>query len=210
MRKVSFLLLFILFSCDNNDVYLPIYGDKTVVIKPFDNYNIGDTIYHSIPSFNLLNQDSILIEKSNFENKILLVDFFFVSCPTICPIMTSNMSNIVNKFSDLPNLEFLSLTVNPENDTPVVLKEYIRKKNLDIRKWSFLTGDKDHLYDVAYYGFLANAMQDDNAPGGFLHSSLFFLIDTNGRIRGIYDGLIDDEIEKSIIDINKLYDEEFK
>ncbi len=213
MLKTSLLFLFsiLLFSCnsENNDS-LPIYGSKTVVTNPFDNYNVGDTIYHHIPNFQLLNQDSILKKKSDFDNKILLVDFFFVNCPTICPIMTSNMIDIVDDFSDFSELEFLSFTVNPENDKPTVLKSYVKSKHIDDGKWSFLTGDKDHLYDVAYYGFLANAMEDDNAPGGFLHSSLFFLVDTKGRIRGIYDGVSDEEVEKCKQDLIKLYKNEYK
>lgn len=206
---ILFLAIFI--SCNKNTqvTELPIYGEKTLVTKAFDSYKEGDTVYHHIPDFYLLNQDSVLVQKSDFKNKILLVDFFFVTCPTICPVMTKNMNSIVHEFSDSSNIEFLSFTVNPEFDTPSVINSYILSKKLDVSKWNFLTGNKDHIYDVAYHGFLANAMEDDNAPGGFLHSSLFFLIDTDGKIRGIYDGVIEDEIIKCKKDILKLYKNEF-
>ena len=114
MIRISVFILTISFlvSCtSNNDVQqLPIYGNKTVVTSSFDSYKIGDTIYHHIPDFYLLNQDSIFVQKSDFDNKILLVDFFFVTCPTICPVMTKNMNDIVSSFSSNANVEFLSLS----------------------------------------------------------------------------------------------------
>ena len=92
-------------------------------------------------------------------------------------------------------------------DKPSVLKQYATNKKLNLSQWDLLTGNKDHLYDIAYNGFLANAMEDENAPGGFLHSSLFFLIDKEGRIRGIYDGVIDEDIDKCLNDLKKLYND---
>ncbi|MGB0881457.1 MAG: SCO family protein, partial [Vicingaceae bacterium] len=140
---------------------------------------------------------------------IYIADFFFVTCPTICPKMTSNMGYIQKKFADKKDLKFISITVNPEHDSVEVLKEYAQKVHADTKSWSFLTGDKDKIYDLAFNGFFVNAQKDEIAPGGFLHSQLLVLIDRKGRIRGYFDGTVYSEMKKDLTDaIDILYKED--
>ena len=178
---------------------------------------IGEVDY-SIDDFSFINQDNETITKDSLLGSIYVANFFFTSCPSICPLMTRNMSYLQDKLSVYPNIRFLSHTVDPDNDTPEKLINYVdlmQKKNIsiDLSNWDFVTGDKDKLYQSAL-NYLAPAMVDSLAPGGFLHSELFVLIDKQGRIRsgidkygnavGAYDGTNEVQMKDLINDINVL------
>lgn len=168
-----------------------------------------DTIYHHIPYFELVNQDNKMVTRDDLLGSIYIADFFFVTCPTICPKMASNMGYIQKKFSDKKDLKFISITVNPEQDTVEVLKEYAEKVHANTESWSFLTGDKEKIYDLAFNGFFVNADKDEIAPGGFLHSQMLILVDRKGRIRGYFDGTVYSEMKKDLTDaIDILYKED--
>ena len=178
---------------------------------------IGEVDY-SIDDFSFINQDNETITKDSLSGSIYVANFFFTSCPSICPIMTRNMSYLQDKLSVFPNIRFLSHTVDPVNDTPDKLKSYVnlmQQKNININlsNWDFVTGDKDKLYQSAA-NYFVNASVDSLAPGGFLHSEYFILIDKQGRVRsgidkngnavGAYDGTNEVQMKDLINDINVL------
>lgn len=178
---------------------------------------IGEVDY-SIDDFSFINQDNDTITKDSLTGSIYVANFFFTSCPSICPIMTRNMSYLQDKLSVFPNIRFLSHTVDPVNDTPDKLKGYVnlmQQKNININlsNWDFVTGDKDKLYQSAA-NYFVNASVDALAPGGFLHSEYFILIDKQGRVRsgidkngnavGAYDGTNEVQMKDLINDINVL------
>ena len=178
---------------------------------------IGEVDY-SIDDFSFINQDNETITKDSLTGSIYVANFFFTSCPSICPIMTRNMSYLQDKLSVFPNIRFLSHTVDPVNDTPDKLKSYVRlmqQKNININlsNWDFVTGDKDKLYQSAA-NYFVNASVDSLAPGGFLHSEYFILIDKQGSVRsgidkngnavGAYDGTNEVQMKDLINDINVL------
>lgn len=178
---------------------------------------IGEVDY-SIDDFSFINQDNDTITKDSLTGSIYVANFFFTSCPSICPIMTRNMSYLQDKLSVFPNIRFLSHTVDPDNDTPKKLRSYVslmQQKNININlsNWDFVTGDKDKLYQSAA-NYFVNASVDSLAPGGFLHSEYFILIDKQGRVRsgidkngnavGAYDGTNEVQMKDLINDINVL------
>ena len=152
------------------------------------------------------------------QGNIYVADFFFTSCPTICPIMTKNMAYLQKKLSVYPNIRFLSHTVDPSNDSPEKFISYIdemRQKNIliDLGNWDFVTGNRDTIYEIAK-SYFVNVSSDSLAPGGFLHSEYFILIDREGRVRsgsdkngnvlGVYDGTNDARMKDLINDIKVL------
>ena len=178
---------------------------------------------HKIDDFILTNQDNEIINNDSLKGNIYVANFFFTNCPNICPVMTKNMSYLQSNLEVYPNIKFISHTVDPLNDTPERFLEYIeemRKKNVNINleNWDFLTGEKDDIYKLAL-SYFANAKEDSIAPGGFLHSEYFILIDKKGQIRsgkdkfentiGAYDGT--NEIHmKNLIDDVKVLMAEYK
>jgi protein SCO1/2 len=145
---------------------------------------------------------------------VYVVEFFFSTCPSICPIMNENMKKLQDEFYTNLNFGIASITINPEHDTPEVLKLYAENKGAVHPNWHFLTGDKDEIYKLSNEGFMLYSASSENASGGFEHSGLFALIDKDGFIRSRYDendnpkfyynGLEDNEIEMLKEDIKKL------
>jgi len=135
------------------------------------------------PQFSLQDQNNKTISNKDFEGKVYLVEFFFTTCPTICPKMNLNMVAIQNKFFGNPNFGIASITINPENDTTEVLKAHAAQIGVQSSKWHLLTGDKDYIYSIANKGFNVYVGENKKTPGGFEHSGLFALVDKNGNIR---------------------------
>lgn len=212
--KTPFALVFILFliqGCaqngkDSNDKgkSLPVIGKKRVVEKQVNGKTVKDTVQHRIPSFRFIDQDSTVVTEDTFDGALYVADFFFTSCPTICPTMTENMHKVYKAFKDNDQIMFLSHTVDPKRDTPATLKNYANKLEVSSDKWKFVTGPMDSIYKVGKKGYLASMQEDDSAPGGFLHSGQFFLVDKQKRIRGIYRGTKDKAVEKLKQDIRTL------
>jgi len=180
---------------------LPIYCNKNF------SANIDqDTIYHTIPEWSFFNQDSELISSADYLGKIYVVDFFFTTCPTICPKMTANMVFLQSISKDL-DVDFLSFTVDPKKDSSETLKKYQQEYGALDHNWNFITGEQYKIYDLGVNGFLVPNQEDALAPGGFLHSEKMILIDAKGRIRGMYNGTTKSEMNKIVADINKLKNE---
>jgi len=194
LPSIFYLLLF---TGDHHYKKLPYYGHKKAIVNEEGK---TDTLYHTIPYFELTNQDGKKVTRDDLLGNVYVADFFFATCPTICPKMATNMGYIQNKFGGKPNLRFVSFTVNPEHDTPEVLYEYAETVHANTETWDFLTGDKNQIYQLAFDGFFVNAAKDSIAPGGFLHTQMLALIDKKGRIRGYFDGTIYSEMKKDLTD----------
>ena len=177
---------------------LPILGERYVD----DNQ---DTVYHKIADFAFVNQLGDTITQADMAGKVYVADFFFTTCPTICPVMKKEMLRVFEKYKDQPNFKILSHSIDPTHDTQEVLKDYAEKLGIeDASTWNFLTGDQEKIFEMGQTSYLTTAMSDQAEPGGFLHSGAFLLIDQEGRIRGVYDGTKSDQVDRMISDIPKL------
>jgi protein SCO1/2 len=140
-----------------------------------------------VPSFEFINQDSLLIADTDYLGKVYVVEFFFTSCPSICPIMTRNLVDIQETFKTSQNFGVASFTITPEYDTPMVLKQYAEKHGVTNLDWHFMTGSQEAIYDLANTGFNIFVSEMPDAPGGFEHAGLFALIDKKGYLRSRVD-----------------------
>ncbi|WP_405566013.1 SCO family protein [Polaribacter sp. Asnod6-C07] len=217
--SVIFLLLFgITFSCKkqikktNIQVeetsrveYLPYYEDESFTPKWITPNSIEEKSFHKIPDFKLINQLGDTITEETFENKIYVTDFFFASCPGICPKMTKNMFKIQEEFKSDSIVLLLSHSVTPSIDSVSVLKNYAKSNGIIDNKWHLVTGDKEEIYSLGRDSyFVENDLGEEKSIEDFLHTENFLLIDKNKHIRGIYNGLNRSSIAQLIIDINAL------
>jgi protein SCO1/2 len=204
MKWFAFIILLVLFvgSCSEPKRKLPILGNPDIVGQ--------DTIYPRIRNFSFIDQDSAVVSNKTFENKIYVTDFIFLSCPTICPAMTTEMKKVYMAFHINPNIMFLSHTIDPERDSIPVLKRYTNALGIDSQKWRFVTGKKEEIYDLAEKNYYNTAYADSIAPGGFIHGGGLLLIDKNRHIRGVYDGTNPKETERLLNDMETLLNEQFK
>lgn len=141
-------------------------------------YKIGP-----VPQFELTNHNGKKISNKDYEGKVYVLEFFFSTCPSICPIMNKNMITIEKEFANEPNFGIVSITINPENDTPELLKEHAKSLGITSENWNFLTGDLDYIMNLSNKGFNIYAGKNSKVSGGFEHSGLFALIDKKGNIR---------------------------
>lgn len=158
-------------------------GDR---LDAIDNNGASNTNLIEIgpaPKFELTNQDNKKISNKEYLGKVYVLEFFFSTCPTICPKMNKSMLEIQNKFFGNPNFGIASITINPENDTPEVLKKHAEELGVKSTNWHFLTGDKTYIFELANKGFNLYAGENSKVNGGFEHSGLFALIDKKGNIR---------------------------
>lgn len=193
-------------GCSESKRELPILGQKDTKVKMVDGKEVIDTIYHQIPDFEFLNQDSVLISQKNFAGKIYIADFFFTTCPTICPKMKTQMLRIYDKYKDNPKVAILSHTIDPRHDTPGVLKEFSKNLGISGSQWQFVTGDKAKIYELGQKSYMVTATEDNTQPGGIVHSGAFILVDENRHIRGIYDGTLPEKVDMLMKDIDLLLD----
>ncbi len=185
---------------------MPILGEREAVEKEVNGQTVVDTVYHQVPDFAFVNQDSQQVTQQTVAGKIYVTDFFFTSCPSICPKMKSQMLRVYEKFKDNPDVLLLSHSIDPEHDTVAVLKDYAERLSVESNKWHFLTGEKDSIYDMAS-NYLVAAQQDGEAEGGFTHGGHFILVDGQRRIRGVYDGTEEASVDQLIRDIPLLLNE---
>ena len=207
--RPSFLIVFIfliLSSCFDNESAtasllvngkLPILGERT--------YVDGDTVYHAIPDFKFQNQDGDTITNSTFAEQAYVVDFFFTSCPTICPKVKKQMLRIHEKYKTNPNLKLVSYTIDPKRDDVEHLSNYARNLGVDSKNWHFLTGDKWDLHGIAE-DYFSVAIENADAPGGFDHSGRLILVDKNRHIRSFCNGTEEKSVSGFMKDIELLLD----
>jgi protein SCO1 len=135
------------------------------------------------PKFELTNQDNVKVTNDFYKGKVYVLEFFFATCPSICPKMNANMLTLQDKFFGNPNFGIVSITIDPVHDTPAVLKEHAKVLGVKSANWNFLTGDKNYIYGLSNKGFNIYVGENSKANGGFEHSGLFALIDKKGNIR---------------------------
>lgn len=196
-----------------------IKGDEVVKGDRLDNVNANGesaklVLIGPAPKFELTDQNNKKISNADYAGKVYIVEFFFSTCPTICPIMNRNLIDIQNKFFGNPNFGIASISINPEFDTAKVLKDHAELLGVKSSNWHFLTGDKKYIYEIANKGFNIYAGENSKVNGGFEHSGLFALIDKKGNIRCrkddygnpilYYDGIEKEGVKAIQQDIEKL------
>jgi protein SCO1/2 len=182
---------------------LPILGNRTPVTKMVNGKTVTDTVYQTIPDFKFINQYGDSITSKNLNGKIYVADFFFTSCPSICPVMHRNMLNVYNQFKNATDFKIISHSIDPKYDSVAVMKKYADKLGISGQTWWFLQGKKEDTYKLAE-SYLTHAGEDASAPGGHVHDGYFILVDKQKHIRGAYDGTVPEQVTKLIADIKTL------
>lgn len=204
---VSAGILALFYNALKPQKYLPIYQPSMV------NYELVDSTlqhvkkFHKIAPFNLTNQNGETITEQDYQDKIYVADFFFTTCPTICPKMTANMGQLQNEFLEDSKVKFLSYSVTPQIDSVQQLKKYAVEKGVNDSKWNLLTGDKKIIYSLARKSYLAVKEDGDGGPFDMIHTENFILVDPEKRIRGFYDGTDLESMQTLITDISILKEE---
>jgi len=183
---------------------LPIYQPNMVNVELVDSTLQHVKKYHRIADFSLINQNGDTITQENYRDKIYVADFFFTTCPTICPIMTANLVEIQAALVNDPEVLLLSHSVTPEIDTVAQLKKYAIEKGVNDAKWNLVTGDKKQIYELARKSYLAVQEDGDGGPFDMIHTENFILVDKQRRIRGFYDGTKEEEMDRLLSDIEIL------
>ncbi len=185
------------------------YFPEDVQEKVVDGKTISDTTFHAIPPFQFASSDGETITEKLTEGKIYVADFFFTTCPGICPLMSNQLKRVQEAFIDDPNILILSHTVDPDNDSLPVLKEYAKKYKAIKGKWYFLRGSQDQIYELAQKGYYISALEDENETGTdrFVHSDKLVLVDKQKHIRGFYNGTDAKDVDRLILEIKVLLSE---
>ncbi len=185
--------------------YLPFYGDASFTPSWLNPDDPDLVHFHRVSDFQLINQEGEVVTAETFANKIYVVDFFFTTCPGICPRMTNNMALLQDAFLDDPGVLLLSHSVTPDRDSVSVLKGYAESKGVDVKKWQLVTGSQEEIYRLGRNDYFVEedlGVQKD--PNDFLHTENFVLVDPNRHLRGIYNGLNQNDINQLIADIKTL------
>lgn len=204
------LMLTVWMSCGQSNTnksrveYLPYFNEATFTPRWINPSDVPDD-FHQIPSFSLSNQKGAPINEQSLNGKVTVVDFFFTSCPGICPKMMDNMLLVQEAFSTNETVQILSYSVTPEYDSLEVLQAYAQRKGIVSDRWHLLTGDRSVIYDLGRnYYFIEEDLGLQKDPEDFIHTENFLLIDQNRRIRGIYNGLNKSSIQQLIADAKTL------
>jgi len=218
IKKYRILIItFILFSIVTVSLFynalkpqktLPIYNPADVNPELVDSTVQFVAKYHTIADFSFTNQNGKTITQKDYEGKIYVADFFFTTCGSICPIMTTNMIDVQKAFVNNPKVMILSHTVTPEIDSVPVLKKYAVEKGVIDSKWNLVTGDKKDIYSMARKSYLAVKLGKPEELYDMVHTENFVLVDTERRVRGFYDGTKKEDIQKLIEDIQWLLTED--
>ena len=215
--KIYFgLFVLIIFSCqkmsknsnkdDEYTIELPYYNEPTFTPIWLDKSDPKIKNIHSIKTFDFQNQEGKWISQSNLKGKIYIANFFFTSCTTVCPKMATNLLKVQNEFSNNDKVKIMSHTVMPWVDNQKRLKEYGEINNIDSKFWHLLTGPKDEIYKIARESYFADEGFGKSVTtiDDFIHTEKFFLIDSNNKIRAIYNGTLSLETNRMIEDIKSL------
>lgn len=213
---ILFSLLFALSCTEQKPKPLPILGNYDVAYSQKNGKTITDTIYQRIPDFSFFNEDSVLVTKQTFAGKVWISEFFFASCPSICPIMNTQLKNVEKALQAYQqDIQYLSFTIDPTNDKPSVLKAHKRKLGIDNPNWSFLSGNEAFTHQLGIEHFLIFAGREEEALGGYAHSGAFTLVDKKGYVRGVYEVVQPDlsvnkkEFERLIKEAKNLFTYEY-
>jgi protein SCO1/2 len=201
---ISIIILTIIYNTLNVYKPLPVYQPEMVNSELVDSTLHSQRKYHKIADFELINQNGKTITQADYKDKIYVADFFFTTCQTICPIMTSNMADVQKEIMDDEDVLLLSHTVTPEIDNVEQLKRYAEEKGVVDAKWNLVTGDKKQIYELARKSYLAVKDNGDGGAYDMIHTENFMLIDKKKQIRGFYDGTKNEEIKRLLSDIKVL------
>ena len=201
---VAIIILFLFYNALKPQKTLKIYSPSDVNPEMVDSLVEHIKINHKIQDWEFTNQNNKLISQKDYEGKIYVADFFFTTCPTICPVMKDNMVWLQGKIQQYPDVMLLSHTVIPEIDTPEVLKAYAVEKGVDDKKWNLVTGNKQDIYYIARKSYLAVKTGDASELYDMVHTENFVLVDKKRRIRGFYDGTNQQDMKRLLEDIEFL------
>jgi protein SCO1/2 len=201
---LSTIILSLFYSALKPKKTLPIYNPSMVNPELVDSTIQYISKYHTIADFSFTNQNGEIITQKEYEGKIYVADFFFTTCGSICPKMTTNLVEVQKAFINNPKVMLLSHTVFPETDNVSVLKEYAIKNGVIDAKWNLVTGDKKQIYTMARKSYLAVKLGKPEELYDMVHTENFVLVDSKRRVRGFYDGTKKEDIERLIDDINFL------
>ena len=204
---ISIVIIALIYNTINIYQPLPIYQPTMVSTELVDSTIQHQKKYHKIANFSLTNQNGKTITQNDYKGKIYVADFFFTTCQTICPIMTTNMAEVQKEILNDDEVMLLSHSVTPEIDNTDQLKRYAVKKGINDKKWNLVTGDKKEIYKLARKSYLAVKDQGDGGPFDMVHTENFMLIDKKRQIRGFYDGTNTEDIKRLLNDISILKQE---
>lgn len=190
----------LLLSCQTEPSRLPYMGNIDVVN--------GDTLFHVVPDMTLIDQDSMEFRLSSQGNKVFLADFFFTSCPSICPKVAKQMLRLHEAYKDDDRVMLLSHTIDPRNDSVSVLKRYAHNLGVDGTGWKFLTAEKDSIFSLAD-DYFVSVVDDPSAPGGFDHSGRIILLDRNRHVRGFCEGTDPESVTAFFKTVDQLLKDEY-
>ena len=212
MRFLFFIILslFILSCSSKKTKVLPYIGNFDIEYRMLDGVEVADTVYPKMIPFEFYNEDSVKVTNADFNGKVWIADFFFTTCPTICPTMTKHLKWLNEETNDLADqVQFLSITINPNHDKPSILTKYKEYHKIRASNWTFLTGDEAFTHQLGIDHFQIFAGQDAAAAGGYAHSGAFTLIDKEGYVRGVYLGTEMDHVKHLEKDLRKLLKYEY-
>lgn len=209
IRFVLFSFMFFSFyACNSEKKELPVLGEKKLIEKTVDGKKVIDTVNHRIGNFSFKNQLGNIINEKTVDDKVYVADFFFTSCPTICPAVKAQMKKIYDKFKNKKDFLMLSYSIDPKRDTIGRLAWYAKKLNVDLAgNWHFLTGKESDVYRLAQKEYISHAEENPEEPGGFGHSVYILLVDRKRQIRGAYDGTDPKKVAQLLQDISILLNE---
>jgi len=204
---LSILIVGLFYTALKPKQVLPVYQPAMVTPELVDESIQYVKKYHTIAPFSMVNQNGENISEKDYENTIYVADFFFTTCPSICPIMTKNMYALQESLADFPQVKLLSFSVTPEIDSVAQLKRYALKNKVDDSRWNLVTGNKKEIYQLARKSYLVVKDDGDGGPFDMIHTENFVLVDTQNRIRGFYDGTQRAAMGDILRDIKVLVDE---
>ncbi len=204
LLALSIVIIYLFYNALQPKKTLAIYQPSMVSQELVDSTLHYKKKYHTIEDFVLTNQNGKKITQDDYKGKIYVADFFFTTCPTICPIMTKNMAQIQDVIMDEKDVLLLSHSVTPDIDSVPQLKKYALEKGVVDAKWNLVTGDKKQIYQLARKSYLAVKTDGDGGPYDMIHTENFILVDKERRIRGFYDGTNSEEIQKLLEDLQIL------
>ncbi len=167
----------------------------------------GDTLFHTIDPFEFTDQQNQSITNKNLEGCIYVANFFFATCPDVCPRMNANLQRVYDRYKDHPKVKFISHSVDPEHDVPEILFKYANNLKVDHKKWYFVTGNRDSIYNLAQRSYYIRATEGDAKPISFIHDETLVLVDQNRYIRARFDGLAPEKMDELIDAIQLLLTE---
>ena len=204
----SAITLYLFYGALKPNKTLPIYNPADVNPELVDSTVQYVSKYHTIADFSFINQNGKTVTQKDYEGKVYVADFFFTTCGSICPKMTTNLVDVQKAVKNNPKVKLLSLSVFPETDTVPALKAYAKKYGVIDSKWNLVTGDKKEIYTMARKSYLAVKMGKPEELYDMVHTENFVLVDQKKRVRGFYDGTKKEEIQRLIEDVNWLCENE--